>query len=54
MQLNRRLSGLLATLLSLAAAVPRLGIRKFNWWSEALHGNSSADKDLKTIKMTII
>ena len=24
-------------------AVPRLGIRKFNWWSEALHGLANTD-----------
>ena len=24
-------------------AVPRLGIKKFNWWSEALHGYANND-----------
>ena len=24
-------------------AIPRLGIRKFNWWSEALHGYANND-----------
>ncbi|RYY12139.1 MAG: hypothetical protein EOO04_34045, partial [Chitinophagaceae bacterium] len=24
-------------------AIPRLGIKKFNWWSEALHGLASND-----------
>src|SRR4249920_3640742 len=24
-------------------AIPRLGIRKFNWWSEALHGLANND-----------
>jgi beta-glucosidase len=50
-------------------AIPRLGIRKFNWWSEALHGyanndsvtvfpepiygNSSDDNDLKLLSVII-
>ena len=25
-------------MLDISEAVPRLGIKKFNWWSEALHG----------------
>jgi len=24
-------------------AIPRLGIKKFNWWSEALHGLANSD-----------
>ena len=24
-------------------AIPRLGIKKFNWWSEALHGYANND-----------
>src|SRR5512137_2547445 len=24
-------------------AIPRLGIKKFNWWSEALHGLANTD-----------
>jgi beta-glucosidase len=24
-------------------AIPRLGIKKFNWWSEALHGFANND-----------
>ena len=24
-------------------AIPRLGIKKFNWWSEALHGLANND-----------
>src|ERR1035437_10102034 len=28
----------------ISEAIPRLGIKKFNWWSEALHGLSNTDK----------
>jgi beta-glucosidase len=34
-----------ATLMcDISDAVPRLGIKKFNWWSEALHGLANNDK----------
>jgi len=28
----------------ISEAIPRLGIKKFNWWSEALHGLANTDK----------
>src|SRR5665647_569959 len=28
----------------ISEAIPRLGIKKFNWWSEALHGLANNDK----------
>src|SRR4030042_2240214 len=34
-----------ATLMcDVSEAIPRLGIKKFNWWSEALHGLANNDK----------
>jgi beta-glucosidase len=34
-----------ATLMcDISDAIPRLGIKKFNWWSEALHGLARSDK----------
>ncbi len=34
-----------ATLMcDISEAIPRLGIKKFNWWSEALHGLANNDK----------
>ena len=34
-----------ATLMcDISEAIPRLGIKKFNWWSEALHGLANTDK----------
>jgi len=33
-----------ALMCDLSDAIPRLGIKKFNWWSEALHGLANNDK----------
>ena len=33
----------LALMCDQSDAIPRLGIRKFNWWSEALHGYANND-----------
>ncbi len=32
-----------ALMCDVSDAIPRLGIKKFNWWSEALHGLANND-----------
>ena len=32
-----------ALMCDVSEAIPRLGIKKFNWWSEALHGLANND-----------
>ncbi|RPJ78185.1 MAG: glycoside hydrolase family 3 protein [Alphaproteobacteria bacterium] len=31
-------------MMDISEAIPRLGIKRFNWWSEALHGLANTDK----------
>ncbi len=38
-----------ALMCDVSDAVPRLGIKKFNWWSEALHGLATASPSFRSL-----